>query len=110
MSASGAALSQGARHHSEQRCSQRALPPLDDDPKQPPHLGLRLLHPCFQRGEIRGVARARHHMQKVVAGGFFNGSFTNFANGGNAHGGNASGTNSIANGCSAVGGTNNSFA
>jgi hypothetical protein len=47
---------------------------------------------------------------KAVAGGFFNNSFTNFANGGNAHGGNATGTNSIANGGLAGGGANNSFA
>lgn len=46
---------------------------------------------------------------KAVAGGFFNNSFTNFANGGNAPGGNASGTNSIANGGSANGGANGSF-
>ena len=47
---------------------------------------------------------------KAVAGGFFNGSFTNFANGGNAAGGNAAGTNSVANGGNAPGGANNSFA
>jgi hypothetical protein len=46
---------------------------------------------------------------KAVAGGFFNNSFTNFANGGNAAGGNASGTNSIANGGNAAGGANGSF-
>lgn len=47
---------------------------------------------------------------KAVAGGFFNGSFTNFANGGNAAGGTASGTNSVAIGGFAGGGANNSFA
>jgi hypothetical protein len=47
---------------------------------------------------------------EAVAGGFFNNSFANFANGGNAAGGNASGTNSTANGGFAGGGANNSFA
>jgi hypothetical protein len=47
---------------------------------------------------------------EAVAGGFFNNSFANFANGGNAAGGNASGTNSVANGGFAGGGANNSFA
>jgi hypothetical protein len=42
---------------------------------------------------------------EAVAGGFFNNSFANFANGGNA-----SGTNSTANGGFAGGGANNSFA
>jgi hypothetical protein len=46
---------------------------------------------------------------KAVAGGFFNNSFADFANGGNAAGGNASGTNSIANGGNAGGGANGSF-
>jgi len=46
---------------------------------------------------------------KAVAGGFFNNSFANFANGGNAVGGNATGTNSIANGGNAPGGANGSF-
>ena len=46
---------------------------------------------------------------KAVAGGFFNGSFTNFSNGGNAPGGNASGTGSNANGSNASGG-NSTFA
>ncbi len=47
---------------------------------------------------------------KAVAGGFFNNSFTAFANGGNAAAGNATGTNSVANGGNAPGGANNSFA
>jgi hypothetical protein len=47
---------------------------------------------------------------EAVAGGFFNNSFANFANGGNAAGGTASGTSSTANGGNASGGANNSFA
>ena len=46
---------------------------------------------------------------KAVAGGFFNNSVANFANGGNAPGGNATGTNSVANGGNAPGGANGSF-
>ena len=46
---------------------------------------------------------------KAVAGGFFNNSFTTFANGGNAAAGNATGTNSVANGGNAPGGANGSF-
>jgi hypothetical protein len=46
---------------------------------------------------------------EAVAGGFFNGSFTNFANGGQAQGGTASGTSSNANGGQAQGGANGSF-
>jgi hypothetical protein len=46
---------------------------------------------------------------EAVAGGFFNGAFNNFANGGQAQGGTASGTNSVANGGNASGGANGSF-
>jgi len=46
---------------------------------------------------------------EAVAGGFFNGSFANFANGGQAQGGSAGGTNSVANGGNASGGANGSF-
>lgn len=60
-------------------------------------------------GKIAALVELTDAETEAVAGGFFNGSFTNFANGGQAPGGNAVGTNSVANGGNASGGANGSF-
>jgi hypothetical protein len=59
--------------------------------------------------EISKLVELNDEELKAVAGGFFNNSFSNFANGGQAPGGNASGTNSVAIGGNAAGGANGSF-
>src|ERR1700722_5812451 len=46
-----------------------ALFALDNFAELPPHLGLGLLHPRLERGEIRGVAGARQHVQQILARG-----------------------------------------
>src|ERR1700722_5434612 len=45
--------------------SRRGLPPADQHSEPPPHLGLRLLDPRLERGEVRGIAIRRLHKQYI---------------------------------------------